>query len=119
MLWNRAGAQELTAVFHNTEGKEVSRTATTVTVAGGADKPGETDKPGDNDEPDEDTPDKTGNSSRSSNGSSNSVAPSGSNATATDPFAPLVEFFGMLWEWLTSLFSGGGSSTGSSTAPRN
>ena len=119
VLWNRAGAQELTAVFHTTEGKEVSRTATTVTVAGGADKPGETDKPGDNDKPDEDTPDKTGNSSGSSNGGSNSITPSGSNATATDPFAPLVEFFRMLWEWLTSLFSGGGSSTGNSTAPRN
>lgn len=89
VLWNRAGAQELTAVFHNASGEEVSRTATTVTVAG------DTGTPGD------------GNNQNPGDGANNQVTPGGSNSSATNPFAPLIDFFQMLWEWLTSLFSGG------------
>lgn len=100
VLWNRAGAQELTAVFHNASGEEVSRTATTVTVAGGTGTPDD----GNNQNPDD--------------GDNNQVTPGGSNSSATNSFAPLIDFFRMLWEWLTSLFSGGGSSSGSSSTPR-
>ena len=100
VLWNRAGAQELTAVFHNASGEEVSRTATTVTVAG-----------------DTGTPD-DGNNQNPDDGDNNQVTPGGSNSSATNSFAPLIDFFRMLWEWLTSLFSGGGSSSGSSSTPR-
>lgn len=100
VLWNRAGAQELTAVFHNASGEEVSRTATTVTVAG------DTGTPGD------------GNNQNPGDGNDNQVSPGGSSSSATNPFAPLIDFFRMLWEWLTSLFSGGGSSSGSSSTPR-
>lgn len=101
VLWNRAGAQELTAVFHNASGEEVSRTATTVTVAG------DTGTPGD------------GNNQNPGDGNDNQVSPGGSSSSATNPFAPLIDFFRMLWEWLTSLFSGGGSSSGSSSASRD
>ncbi|MDK8791131.1 Ig-like domain-containing protein [Corynebacterium sp. MSK039] len=101
VLWNRAGAQELTAVFHNASGEEVSRTATTVTVAG-----------------DTGTPD-DGNNQNPDDGNDNQVTPGGSSSSATTPFAPLIDFFRMLWEWLTSLFSGGGSSSGSSSASRD
>lgn len=101
VLWNRAGAQELTAVFHNASGEEVSRTATTVTVAG------DTGTPGD------------GNNQNPGDGNDNQVSPGGSSSSATNPFAPLIDFFRMLWEWLTSLFSGGGSSSSSSSASRD
>ena len=101
VLWNRAGAQELTAVFHNASGEEVSRTAKTVTVAGDTGTPGD----GNNQNPDD--------------GDDNQVKPGGSSSSATNPFAPLIDFFRMLWEWLTSLFSGGGSSSGSSSASRD
>ncbi|AGE37407.1 Ig-like domain-containing protein [Corynebacterium urealyticum] len=101
VLWNRAGAQELTAVFHNASGEEVSRTAKTVTVAG------DTGIPGD------------GNTQNPGDGDDNQVKPGGSSSSAANPFAPLIDFFRMLWEWLTSLFSGGGSSSGSSSTPRD
>lgn len=101
VLWNRAGAQELTAVFHNASGEEVSRTATTVTVAGDTGTPDD----GNNQNPDDDD--------------DNQVKPGGSSSSATNPFAPLIDFFRMLWEWLTSLFSGGGSSSSSSSASRD
>lgn len=100
VLWNRAGAQELTAVFHNASGEEVSRTAKTLTVAG------DTGTPGD------------GNTQNPGDGDDNQVKPGGSSSSAANPFAPLIDFFRMLWEWLTSLFSGGGSSSGSSSTPR-
>lgn len=101
VLWNRAGAQELTAVFHNASGEEVSRAAATVTVAGETGTPGD----GDNQNP--------------GDGDGNQVKPGGSSSSAANPFAPLIDFFRMLWEWLTSLFSGGGSSSGSSSTPRD
>lgn len=101
VLWNRAGAQELTAVFHNASGEEVSRAAATVTVAGETGTPGD----GDNQNP--------------GDGDGNQVKPGGSSSSATNPFAPLIDFFRMLWEWLTSLFSGGGSSSSSSSASRD
>lgn len=101
VLWNRAGAQELTAVFHNASGEEVSRAAATVTVAGETGTPGD----GDNQNP--------------GDGDGNQVKPGGSSSSAANPFAPLIDFFRMLWEWLTSLFSGGGPSSGSSSTPRD
>lgn len=101
VLWNRADVQELTAVFHNASGEEVSRTTTTVTVTG------DTGTPGD------------GNNQSPGDGGDNQVTPGGSSSSAANPFAPLIDFFRMLWEWLTSLFSGGSSSSGSSIASRD
>ncbi|HEY4598187.1 hypothetical protein [Corynebacterium sp.] len=64
------------------------------------------------------TPD-DGNNQNPGDDNDNQVTPGGSSSSATNPFAPLIDFFRMLWEWLTSLFSGGGSSSGSSSASRD
>ena len=96
-----APVRKAAAVFHNASGEEFPRAAAAVTVAG------DTGTPGD------------GNNQNPGDGNNNQVTPGGSSSSATNPFAPLIDFFRMLWEWLTSLFSGGGSSSGSSSASRD